>query len=395
MLSKIIELPGGIPIYSYGLMIVTGFLLGLWVATRRARLAGVDPTLIFDLGFYGIITGMLGGKAFFLVENRSDFGWKIFNVFDGGLSGAGALYGVLGGVVLFFIFGAGTGRFQRLRRPSVRRRRFLIGLVLFLLVAALAGARADYVRDVNKQHQTQKDSSGTISQLDKVPYDTRIFTGFGSGFVFYGGVLTATLVILLTLKIRKVPILKVLDIIGPSLMIGLAFGRIGCQLNGCCFGDVCAPDSLLAITFPKHVDTDPGSSSESKTISPAYRTHGGHDDHATADPSLPERSLEVYPTGLFMSVNAFLLFWVLTWFGRKPRRAGSTVFLLGFLYPITRFLIEIFRGDPVAILYGLRISQWVSIGILAVIIPMWVVFLKKKQDATQEGASAQQSTQAG
>jgi hypothetical protein len=43
-----------------------------------------------------------------------------------------------------------------------------------------------------------------------------------------------------------------LDIIAPSLMIGLAFGRMGCLLNGCCFGGACEPDWALAQRFPMY-----------------------------------------------------------------------------------------------------------------------------------------------
>ena len=42
---------------------------------------------------------------------------------------------------------------------------------------------------------------------------------------------------------RGLPILAIGDIIAPSMVVGLALGRVGCFLNGCCFGGVClTPD---------------------------------------------------------------------------------------------------------------------------------------------------------
>src|SRR5690606_6105972 len=48
---------------------------------------------------------------------------------------------------------------------------------------------------------------------------------------------------------RKLPLLTLADVISPSLVVGLAFGRIGCLLNGCCYGGICE-SSLPAIAFP-------------------------------------------------------------------------------------------------------------------------------------------------
>jgi len=64
----------------------------------------------------------------------------------------------------------------------------------------------------------------------------RIWEG---GLTFYGGFLLATLAVIVYLKASRRPVLYWLDVIAPSLALGLAFGRVGCFLNGCCYGDVC------------------------------------------------------------------------------------------------------------------------------------------------------------
>lgn len=56
------------------------------------------------------------------------------------------------------------------------------------------------------------------------------------GLTFYGGFLLATPCTILYGIIKKVPIKTGMDIVAPCLMIGLGFGRIGCFLNGCCYG---------------------------------------------------------------------------------------------------------------------------------------------------------------
>ena len=51
---------------------------------------------------------------------------------------------------------------------------------------------------------------------------------------------------------KKVPLLTGMDIMAPCLMIGLAFGRIGCYLNGCCYGEECQLPWAAAFPLPGH-----------------------------------------------------------------------------------------------------------------------------------------------
>ncbi len=59
------------------------------------------------------------------------------------------------------------------------------------------------------------------------------------GLVLYGGIIAGTVAYFVFCAIKRLPPLGVADVITPSVCIGVGFGRIGCLLNGCCFGDRC------------------------------------------------------------------------------------------------------------------------------------------------------------
>jgi phosphatidylglycerol:prolipoprotein diacylglycerol transferase len=69
---------GPLDIHTYGVFVALGFIVGLAVATRRARREGIDSERIADLGMWLIISGMLGGKLFHIIFFWDDFiyGWR-------------------------------------------------------------------------------------------------------------------------------------------------------------------------------------------------------------------------------------------------------------------------------------------------------------------------------
>lgn len=75
------------------------------------------------------------------------------------------------------------------------------------------------------------------------------------GMEFYGGFLLVVVLIVGYLKLKHLSIRLYTDIMAPSLMLGLAFGRMGCFLNGCCWGALCVNEQgekalPWAVTFP-------------------------------------------------------------------------------------------------------------------------------------------------
>src|SRR2546429_591562 len=65
------------------------------------------------------------------------------------------------------------------------------------------------------------------------------------GLVFYGGMIFGILTAVIYAVARKVPLFALMDAMTPALAMGLAFGRVGCFLAGCCWGDVCVDSKSL------------------------------------------------------------------------------------------------------------------------------------------------------
>ena len=59
------------------------------------------------------------------------------------------------------------------------------------------------------------------------------------GLVFYGGLIGSSLAYILYARLKKFPLWKGADVLAPSIALGYFFGRIGCLMNGCCYGRVC------------------------------------------------------------------------------------------------------------------------------------------------------------
>lgn len=88
---------GPIPIRMYGLMIGIGFLLGIYLASRRAKKEGINPDLILDMGVYLLLAAIIGSRLLHVLTNLQDFTknpldafaiWKGGLVFYGGVLAA-------------------------------------------------------------------------------------------------------------------------------------------------------------------------------------------------------------------------------------------------------------------------------------------------------------------
>lgn len=93
------------PIHSYGFMLAVSFLLGIWIASVRAKRAGLDPAVIADVGFWVILSAIVGARAYYAVLHFEEFRgdpFSIINPFHGGVVGIGGLvmYGGFIGAVL-------------------------------------------------------------------------------------------------------------------------------------------------------------------------------------------------------------------------------------------------------------------------------------------------------
>lgn len=85
---------GPLPIRLYGLMIGTGFLLAVWLASRRAKREGVEPERIMDMGVYLLLAAILGSRLLYVLTNLGEFRENpldVFAVWKGGLVFFGGL----------------------------------------------------------------------------------------------------------------------------------------------------------------------------------------------------------------------------------------------------------------------------------------------------------------
>jgi len=78
------------------------------------------------------------------------------------------------------------------------------------------------------------------------------------GLVFYGGALFAGIGSLVYIWIKRLSLAEVADIVAPCVLLGLAFGRVGCFLNGCCWGDVCMAPAELEQRLQRNLQAQGG-----------------------------------------------------------------------------------------------------------------------------------------
>ena len=110
---------------------------------------------------------------------------------------------------------------------------YITNSALYALMSGVLGARLFYI----------------IHNFDGYRYNLlSMFAVWNGGLELVGGVLFAILVLVFILKKNKLPIRTYLDLLAIGLMIGISAGRIGCFLNGCCFGK--PTESCYAVHFP-------------------------------------------------------------------------------------------------------------------------------------------------
>ena len=208
------------------------------------------------------------------------------------------------------------------QRPDFDKEK-IIDLVLILLVSGIIGARLTYVL-LN------------IDEYIRSPLE--IIKIYHGGLVFYGGLITAVLTGWILVRQWEWDFLKTGDILMPYAALGHAFGRIGCLLNGCCYGR--PTESFVGICLPGEINS-------------------------------------LHPTQIYSSLSLLAIFVILRVMGDKVKKRGFVTYSYFLLYPSARFTIELFRGDVPKILWGLTFSQIVSIMVFLVTIILLTVKRKK------------------
>lgn len=223
---------GPLVIYSYGFMLVAAFFIAVTLASQEAKRQGINPELIFNLLFTSFVSGIIGARIFYVVENLA-----------------------------FYI-----------KEP----------LEIIML------------------------SHGGMS--------------------WFGGLILGTISGVIYLKRKKMGVYKTMDLIVPFLALGQSIGRIGCFLNGCCFG----------------------------------------------------KEYVLVPAQIISSFLMLLIFIVLRLLQSRSHRTGQIFYIYLFLYSIKRFFIEFWRADNQVIFSGLTLFQVISILIFIFSAAGLAIILRKK-----------------
>lgn len=334
-----------------------------------------------------VVMLLLGAFLLPRIETQVD-GWPV------GLPIRG--YGVM------LMLGVLSGVWIALKRSEERgiSREAFFSLATWTVVAGIVGARLFYV----VQHWDTLAGDTFQSKLVSVLQVTE------GGLVVYGSVIGGLIAIVYWTFRYRYPLLKVADAVTPAFFIGLAFGRIGCLLNGCCYGGVCETN-LPAITFPSGsavyeeqlasgrllgLDIDgrvvkkvaPDSWGASHGVTPgqridsiqAYVVDGPTKEaplnspkfemdvriageyHRVQVQEMPARSVPVHPSQIYASIGALVLFlWTMS-LSPFLKRTGY-MFATGLVtYGLVRILEEYIRVDELG-QFGtdLSISQWISL----------------------------------
>jgi phosphatidylglycerol:prolipoprotein diacylglycerol transferase len=167
--------------------------------------------------------------------------------------------------------------------------------------------------------------------------------------VFYGGLIAAVAVALWYLRRHRMPMWTVTDVFAPGIALGHVIGRMGCFFAGCCFGT--PTDAPWAITF--------------------------HNPYAAENVGTP-LNVPLHPTQLYEAGAELLILGFLLATENKGRTfPGRTFWSYMFLYGVSRFIIEFYRGDPRGTIGGFSTSQFLSLIIVPLAIAM-LIFLGRR-----------------
>ena len=147
--------------------------------------------------------------------------------------------------------------------------------------------------------------------LQELPYymqhKSELFSLQFSGLTSFGGEILAVIAIVVWAKVHKYRIVSILDLAGPGYALGYAVGRVGCFLNGCCYGGVCSNTLPWGTKFPDAV--------------------GLH-----------------HPAQLYDSLMNLAAMGLLLWMEKKKLLPGRLAAMTMILHGIARFIYEFWRA---------------------------------------------------
>jgi phosphatidylglycerol:prolipoprotein diacylglycerol transferase len=219
---------------------------------------------------------------------------------------------------------------SRAKRRGLDANRVL-DLGIYIIIAALVGAKLLLL-------------VVDFDQFRRSPAE--LLTLARSGGVFYGGLILAVAVAFWYIWKHRLPFWTTCDVFAPGIALGHVTGRLGCLAAGCCYGR--QTDVAWAVTF-----TNPLAASNVGTPL-----------------GIPLHPTQLYEAGAALLILAFLLATE-----RKGRYfPGRTFWSYMFLYAVSRYVIEFFRGDPRGMVLGMSTSQFISLVLapLSIVMLLWL-----------------------
>lgn len=171
----------------------------------------------------------------------------------------------------------------------------------------------------------------------------------GNGFVVYGGLISGILTGVIYCKRKGHNFLKYFDIVMPSIAIAQGFGRIGCFLTGCCYGQ--ETDLPIGVVF-----------------------------HAS---EIAPNGVKLIPTQLISSVGDFLIAFILIALSKKIKTDGNVGILYLALYCVGRFGIEFYRADFRGSVGPFSTSQLISVFVAVIALVAFILNQKRHKKMTE------------
>ncbi len=167
------------------------------------------------------------------------------------------------------------------------------------------------------------------------------------GLVFFGGLMGGIVGLIVYLKYIKSPVIPVFDMVAPFMAIAHGIGRVGCFLNGCCWGMLMQGHWPWGVQYPQ-------------------ATYGPYRSQILEGLISREetRALPIHPVQLYETLGLTIIFLVLLFIYKKHRRHGVVVLSYITLYGGLRFITEAFRGESTRHLMGFTVSQMVGLAML-------------------------------
>ncbi|HEX8916075.1 MAG TPA: prolipoprotein diacylglyceryl transferase family protein [Humisphaera sp.] len=417
MLQELFRIPYfDVPVSSYGLMMMLGFLGAIVLARFLARRSRIDPEIFVNAALIALVSGIGGARLSHVLENLPQFSRERVAVYPGppGLATMGTAPQA-GEYVLSKVSADGT-------RTPVQTFRLAekdpLGFAPTLGGGEVAVAGKD-------QKPLEPDPAAKYAWDRSIPFSEGFLAAVNirsGGLTFYGGFILAFVCTLGYAIAKGMPVKRGMDIVAPCVMIGLGFGRVGCFLNGCCEGALCELPTPVAVQYPYHsnpyirhfqertLDPTQVPPPDAQRLSVDGQPVAMSAEQIAADPRLAQapqlrnetlaqvatlHSRRVFNAQLASTVTAFMIAVLLVGYYTLPHAPGRVMALMLMVESPTRFILEMMRAEPAFVgphspngtlawlPFDLSYSMFLSVWLFALGVALWVAFKGPPDDMTK------------